>query len=98
MASFSHMTVELSPEVLFQEVEGEAVLLDLASGQYFGLNEVGMQFWIAARDSSEMDVIFARILEQFEVDADILERDLTEFLEQMTDAGLVSLSAQEPPP
>jgi hypothetical protein len=31
----------VSPEVLFQEVSGEMVLLDLASENYFGLDEIG---------------------------------------------------------
>ena len=37
--------ITVSPEVLFQEVGGEAVLLDLASESYFGLDDVGMRIW-----------------------------------------------------
>ncbi len=34
-----------SGEVLQQEVGGEAVLLDLASESYFGLDPVGTRIW-----------------------------------------------------
>ena len=34
-----------SPDVVFRDLEGEAVILDLASGTYFGLNEVGTRVW-----------------------------------------------------
>ena len=34
-----------SEQVLSQDVGGEAVLLDLASEQYFGLNAVGTRIW-----------------------------------------------------
>ena len=34
-------TAVISPGVLFQEIGGEAVLLDLASERYFGLDDVG---------------------------------------------------------
>ena len=38
-------TFQLSPDVLFQEVSGEMVLLDLNSEQYFGLDEIGARIW-----------------------------------------------------
>ena len=39
------MRIEISEDVLFQEVGGETVLLDLASEQYFGLDAVGTRIW-----------------------------------------------------
>ena len=35
----------LSPDVLYRDLEGQAVILDLSSGLYFGLNEVGTRIW-----------------------------------------------------
>ena len=35
----------VSKDVLFQEVAGETVLLDLNSESYFGLDEVGTRIW-----------------------------------------------------
>ncbi|MBN1400973.1 MAG: PqqD family peptide modification chaperone, partial [Anaerolineae bacterium] len=32
---------EISPGTLFRELDGEAVLLNLESGHYYGLDEVG---------------------------------------------------------
>ena len=36
---------KLSPDVVFRDLDGEAVILDLVSGTYFGLNEVGTRVW-----------------------------------------------------
>ncbi len=91
MHALKHQAVELSPDVLFQEVEGEAVLLDLSSGQYFGLNEVGTRFWEVAQETTAMDEIVGRLLAEFEVDPGTLEGDLAEFLDQMIAAGLLRL-------
>src|SRR5688572_30393353 len=38
-------TVTITPEVVFKELRGEAVLLDLASGIYFGLDETSTRLW-----------------------------------------------------
>lgn len=34
-----------SPDIVFEEFSGEMVILNLASGQYFGLNPVGAACW-----------------------------------------------------
>lgn len=91
MSRFAGLTVALSPEVLFQEVEGEAVLLDLASGQYFGLNPVGTEFWRAAQDTCGVEAIVERLAAGFEVGREELEADLAEFLDDLVDAGLLRL-------
>jgi Coenzyme PQQ synthesis protein D (PqqD) len=52
-----------NPDVVFRELDGEAVLLDLGSGTYFGLNVVGTRVWQmieAGRSEAEMvDVLAA---------------------------------------
>jgi len=92
MSTFRGKRVELSSEVLFQDIEGEAVLLDLSSGQYFGLNEVGTRFWQHARELDDVDTIVARLLEEFEVEESVLEEDLEGFLGEMREAGLLTLT------
>jgi hypothetical protein len=37
--------VKVNDDVLFQELQGEAVLLNLKSGVYFGLDPVGTRIW-----------------------------------------------------
>ncbi|KAA3623860.1 MAG: PqqD family protein [Proteobacteria bacterium] len=85
------MTVRIPADVLCQEVEGEAVLLDLASGRYFGLNEVGTRFWRLATQHQEVGAIFRCMLEEYEVDEDTLARDLDAFLADVAVAGLLEL-------
>ncbi len=96
MATFEGKTVRLSPDVLFQDVEGEAVLLDLSGGEYYGLNEVGTRFWSIATGTSRMDEIFAQLLADFDVDAATLEADLAAFLDEMCGAGLIDLIDGDP--
>jgi hypothetical protein len=90
-------TIELSPDVRFQEVEGEAVLLDVERGEYFGLNEVGTRFWVHARETGDIDAIFERLLAEYEVEAETLMRDVEALVEDLARAGLVRLvTAAEP--
>jgi len=37
--------VRIPDDVIFRELNGEAVILNLDNGTYFGLNSVGMRIW-----------------------------------------------------
>ena len=40
-----HERFVVNPSVVFREMDGEGVLLNLDSGVYFGLDAVGMRIW-----------------------------------------------------
>jgi hypothetical protein len=86
-------TVTLSPEALFQELGGEAVILDLASSTYFGLDAVGTRLWALLQQDPHVQRACAQLLEEFAVDAAQLERDVEDLLQQLAVAGLVQLEA-----
>lgn len=55
--------VIISPEVLFQEVSGEIVLLDLASESYFGLDEIGARIWALLNEEKTVGQIVGVLLD-----------------------------------
>ena len=78
-----------SDDVLFQEVGGEAVLLKLASENYFGLDAVGTRIWILLNEDPGLKRAFDILSDEYEVETEVLERDLLALVERMADAGLV---------
>lgn len=78
-----------SDEVLFQEVGGEAVLLDLASEQYFGLDAVGTRIWELLDGARALADVHRRLCEEFEADGGRIEADLLALSQSLADAGLV---------
>lgn len=82
--------------VLCSPVANEAVLLELASGRYFGLNEVGARVWALIQDGTDLDTVAARLVEEFEVDADTVRRDLERLVGELVDAGLVRVEHDTP--
>ena len=45
MPSLPKGKVRLGPDVVYRELGGEMVLLNLKTGVYFGLNETGAEMW-----------------------------------------------------
>ena len=79
----------VSDEVLFQEVSGETVLLDLASESYFGLDEIGTRIWTLLNEDASAGEMIDTLLEEYEVERQTLEADVGELLGNLLEAGLI---------
>lgn len=90
-------TFRISEEVLFQEVSGESVLLDLASESYFGLDPVGTRIWALLNEDKSVGQVLDALLEEYEVGLGTLEADLEELLDKMLAAGLIQASERAAP-
>jgi len=89
--------VSLSSQVLFQALDGEAVLLDLDSEQYFGLDEVGTRIWQLLQDSANLDTAYRTLLNEYDVSAEQLHNDLLNFVGHLSEAGLITISDDDDP-
>jgi hypothetical protein len=76
-------------DVAFREIDREAVLLNLASGHYYGMNQAGTRAWMLLVDGLSLGAVVDRLVEEFDVPADVLERDLAAWLTMLLDKGLV---------
>ena len=69
-------TIEVAPDVEFRELDGEAVVLNLDSGTYFGLDPVGTRIWELVRQCGSLQTVFEAISDEYDVEPETLERDL----------------------
>ncbi|MDQ3895966.1 MAG: PqqD family protein [Actinomycetota bacterium] len=85
-------TFEIPPQVLYREVDGQMVLLNLETEQYFGLNEVGAQI-VTRLTEQPLEQALARLTDDFDVDARTLHRDVDKLVGELMDAGLLKRTA-----
>jgi hypothetical protein len=81
--------VEVAPGVVFQEVEGELVLLQLDAERYYVLDDVGARCWHLLTDLGDLDAVVSAMLAEFEVDEATLRSDIDALLARLVAAGLV---------
>lgn len=79
-----------SEDVLSQNLDGEAVLLDLASETYFGLNEVGTRVWELLESSRSLGEIATLLQSEYEVESARAESDVLDLATRLIEAGLAS--------
>ena len=73
------------------DLDGEAAILHVPSGIYFGLDDVGARVWELALQSKPVSAIVGALCEEYDVDESTCRADLAVLLREMNEAGLVEL-------
>lgn len=81
-----------SDEVLIQEMGGEAVLLDLASERYFGLDPVGTRIWALLGEHPSLQAVADIIINEYDAPPERIHTDLLALVGQLAEAGLVKVA------
>jgi hypothetical protein len=79
----------VSESVLFRELQGEAVLLEIESGVYFGLNEIGSRIWNLLVAHGDLERVLTDLLDEYDVSEKRLRADLEAFLAILVERQLV---------
>ena len=88
--------VTIPDNVLFQELKGESVLLNLANDRYYGLDDVGTRMWRLLAEHRNPSTVVQHLLNEYagEVDQATVERDLCELIEKLAAVGLITVHEQ----
>lgn len=86
--------VTVPKDVVFRELDGEAVILNLNNEEYFRLNRVGADMWKEVTCADSIQTAYEKLLAEYEVDGKTLRRDLTDLLEKLLDKGLADVRAE----
>lgn len=74
--------------VVYADLDGEAVLLNIETGTYYGLDAVGTRIWQLLSDGSQLEAVFDTLLGEYDVPPDELRVDLTAFIDTLVAKGL----------
>jgi hypothetical protein len=85
-----------APQVLLQDLDGEAVLLNLANGHYYGLDEIGFRMYNLLVGADSVQAAYDQLLQEYEAPPEQLRGDLDRFLEKLLHNGLVLRGDAEP--
>ena len=79
-------------DTLVRELEGEAVLLSLASGNYYSLDSTGLAVWNALTASATVHLAVTALLGELDVDRATLESDVAALVEELRAEGLIDVT------
>jgi Coenzyme PQQ synthesis protein D (PqqD) len=73
------------------DMAGEAIVLNLKSGVYFGMEQVAGLIWNLIEKPRTVGEIRDAIMKEYEVDSNTCEQDLKSFLDRLQAAGLIEI-------
>jgi Coenzyme PQQ synthesis protein D (PqqD) len=83
----------LSRDQVSCDLAGEAAIVNLKNGVYYGLDAVGARVWNLMREPVTFAGIIDSLLQIYEVERATLEADVRRFLNELAQQGLVEISA-----
>ncbi len=84
-------TIQINDDSLFNDLQGEIVILSPKDGVYFGLDPVGTRAWHLIQHHGRLGAVKDAMLKEYEVSAERLEEDLQELVTRLVDNGLVEV-------
>jgi coenzyme PQQ synthesis protein D (PqqD) len=87
------MKIEISDDVVWRDLGGEIVILDLATQHYFGLTGAGNEMWqLIAEHGSSHKIIDDLVARYDDVDPGKLQGDFEKLVRELADKGMLRIS------
>lgn len=83
--------VSIPVHVMARQVGVETVILDLASGTYFGLDPVGARIWQLMGEGKTLAEICDTLLNEYDVSREVLEGDVIRLAEDLLSRKLIGI-------
>ena len=85
-------TVQVADEVVSCDLDGEAAILNIKDGVYYGLDPVGAKIWNLIQKPIILYEVVEVIWNEYDVNKDQCKDDLMELVENLFEYGLVKVN------
>ncbi len=89
MATQAHY--EVSSRVINEVIDGEAVMIDLTTGSYYSLNDVGSAIWTSIETGAAHAQIVETLAQRYDAPLPEIERAVDELVDRLQQEGLVAV-------
>lgn len=83
------MKYKVIDHIVFREMEGESIAINLDKGTYYTMNIVGTRMWQLLQEKYSLPEIAQMIESEYDVPLTQVEADLKSFIEDLQENGLV---------
>jgi hypothetical protein len=91
------MKLQIPDDVVFRILGDEAVILNLSTAIYFGLDSVGTRIWQLIPEHGSTEKILETLWAEYEVEESQLLQDFDNLIGQLKDKGLLTIDSKEIP-
>ena len=84
--------VQRKNDLLFNEIDGETVLMSIRNSEYYGLNKVGSRIWQLLEDPIAVKSIISKLLDEYEISYNQCFDDTLDFLTILDEKKILSVN------
>lgn len=78
-----------SPRVMHERIEGEVIVIDLATGSYFSLRDVGSEIWTEIERGATEQEIVATLAVRYEASPEDIDNAVRRLVKELAGEGLI---------
>ena len=82
-------SITIPNNIISQELDGEAILLDIKNERYYSLKESGCRMWQLMHEYGEISKVEKKLLEEYSIDEETISRDLYHLIGWLVERGLI---------
>jgi hypothetical protein len=85
-------TIARSDNFVFNEVDGELVMMNIETGAYASLNETGKSIWQLLDAPKNIADVVSALVDEYDIDQSTCEKEVLPFIENMVKNDVLVLS------
>lgn len=82
-------TVQRNNEVFANEIDGEVVMMNIQTGKYYGLDDVGTRIWEMMKEEIQVQQIIRQLLKEYNVSEQECAQDVMQLLSDLEQNQLI---------
>lgn len=80
-------------DLVATELDDETVMMSIEKGKFYGLDPVAGRIWALLREPRKVSALAEGLLEEFDGERAVIERDLLAFLNALAREGMLAVEA-----
>lgn len=84
-------TIRRSIDTITSPMDDELVMMRMENNAYYGLNSVGRKIWELLEEEQTLASLCGQLMEKYDVDHAVCQRDVSALIEQLEKSGLVTV-------
>lgn len=80
-------------DLVATELDDETIMMSIERGKFYGLDPVAGRVWAMVQETQKVSALVEGLLEEFDSERAVIERDLLAFLNALAREGMLEVEA-----
>lgn len=89
--------IRLKDDIVYREIDGEIVVLNLASGDYVAFDAIASRIWRLIEEFGSLPLVKSGLLAEYDLDEETCQTELDAFVRTLHEKGLIAITADDRP-